>query len=153
MILWVVASSLAAYPHYLPYFNEIAGGPDHGIEWLDDSNVDWGQDMILLRDYLARHGVRDARITGMARYPPSLYGIPGQDVPPHIAVRVLSHPDPPPGVYVVSVHLLNRARLGSPPVDPLRDLRPAAVLGHTLWVFDLRRSGRRRSPGESGGGP
>jgi hypothetical protein len=137
--VWLVASSLRSYPDYIPYFNEAAGGPSHGIEWLDDSNVDWGQDLIRLRAYLASRGITDARITGMAAYDPSLYGIPGEYLPPHTAVGLLSNPDPPPGIYAVSVHLLNRAKLApNLAVDPLKDLRPVAVLGHTLWVFDLR---------------
>lgn len=137
--VWLAASSLAAYPDYLPYFNAIAGGPAHGIEWLDDSNVDWGQDLVHLRRYLRAHDITDARITPMAAYDPALYGIPGEYVPPHTAVGLLSNPDPPPGIYAVSVHLLNRAKL-SPnlAVDPLKDLHPIAELGHTIWVFDLR---------------
>jgi hypothetical protein len=139
LMVWFVASSAAVYPNYLTYFNEVAGGPSHGIEWLDDSNVDWGQDVILLRDFLETYGITDAKLTPMARYDPALYGLPGVDVPPHEAVGLLSNPNPPPGIYAVSAHLLNRARLpGAPLVDPLRDLQPVAVLGNTIYVFDLR---------------
>ncbi|GMV07161.1 MAG: glycosyl transferase [Gemmatimonadota bacterium] len=138
LVAWGIGSSLATYPHYLPYFNELAGGPSRGIEWLDDSNVDWGQDLILLRRFLRDNGIHDARITGMARYDPALYGVPGFDLPPHEAVGILSNPAPPPAVYAVSAHLLNRAKLSPGPVDPLKDLQPVAVLGHTIYVFDLR---------------
>jgi hypothetical protein len=44
LILWLGASSLGVHPHYLAYFNEIAGGPAKGSSWLIDSNLDWGQD-------------------------------------------------------------------------------------------------------------
>ena len=46
-----VALATAAYdaaeihPDSLTFFNAIAGGPDHGGEWLLDSNLDWGQDL------------------------------------------------------------------------------------------------------------
>ena len=139
LMVWLVASSAAVYPNYLTYFNEVAGGPSHGIEWLDDSNVDWGQDVILLGEFLEANGITDARLTPMARYDPALYGVTGVSVPPHDAVALLSNPNPPPGIYAVSVHLLNRARVsGVPLVDPLKDLRPVAVLGNTIYVFDLR---------------
>jgi hypothetical protein len=139
LVGWLVLSSLRAYPDYLPYFNELAGGPERGIEWLDDSNVDWGQDLPALRAFLSERAITDASITGMARYDPALYGVPGEDVPPHVSVELLSHEDPPPGVYAVSAHLLNRAKLyATMEVDPLRDLEPVAVLGHTIYVFDLR---------------
>lgn len=45
------------YPHYLAYFNELAGGPRNGQEKLVDSNLDWGQDLIGLREWIARHRI------------------------------------------------------------------------------------------------
>lgn len=144
---WVVAglaglfalSSLWARPHYLPYFNALAGGPDRGIEWLDDSNVDWGQDLPALREWLDERGITDATVVPMALYDPALYGVRGRVRGPAEVLSLLTAPDPPPGVYAISAHLLTRARWSGPPlVDPLRDIEPAAVLGHSIYVFDLR---------------
>lgn len=140
LALVFAASSLRAHPHYLPYFNVAAGGPAQGIEWLDDSNVDWGQDLPLLAEWLEEHDVRDARIAPMALYDPALYGVRGRWVGPESVLPELSSSDPEPGVYAVSAHLLTRARWsGSPAVDPLRDRTPRAVLGHTIYVFDIPR--------------
>lgn len=44
LICWLAVSSFSVHPHYLSYFNEIAGGPANGWRWLLDSNIDWGQD-------------------------------------------------------------------------------------------------------------
>jgi len=44
LLLWEAFASLAVHPHYLAYFNEIAGGPAQGWRWLLDSNLDWNQD-------------------------------------------------------------------------------------------------------------
>ena len=41
-LVWGVVSSAAAHPDYLPYFNEIVSTPEN---WVDDSDLDWGQDM------------------------------------------------------------------------------------------------------------
>ncbi len=41
---WFGLSSLLARPHYLGYFNELAGGPGGGWRFFADSNCDWGQD-------------------------------------------------------------------------------------------------------------
>ena len=54
-IAWAVGSSLAIYPHSLSYFNELVGGPTKGHDHLIDSNIDWGQDILALRDWLVRH--------------------------------------------------------------------------------------------------
>lgn len=51
--LWYISSSLSVYPHYLEYFNEIAGGPQNGYKYLLDSNLSWGQNSFLLQDYIA----------------------------------------------------------------------------------------------------
>lgn len=43
LLAWQVASSAAAHPDYLPYFNEIAGR--HPERILAESDLDWGQDL------------------------------------------------------------------------------------------------------------
>jgi len=54
-LAWSVGSSLRHYPHSLAYFNEAVGGPRRGHEHLLDSNIDWGQDLLLLKRWLDRH--------------------------------------------------------------------------------------------------
>ncbi len=44
LLAWAAFSSLAVYPHFLGYFNELAGGPGGGWRFFADSNCDWGQD-------------------------------------------------------------------------------------------------------------
>lgn len=39
-------SSLSVHPHYLSYFNSISGGPGSGWKYLGFSNIDWGQDIL-----------------------------------------------------------------------------------------------------------
>jgi hypothetical protein len=39
------AETLAVHPHELSFFNAAVGGPSHGAAWLNDSNLDWGQDL------------------------------------------------------------------------------------------------------------
>ncbi len=54
-LLWSIVSSLAVYPHSLSYFNELVGGPMGGPNHLIASNVDWGQDLLFLKRWLAEH--------------------------------------------------------------------------------------------------
>lgn len=53
--------SARVFPHYLAYFNQLAGGPEHGHEHLVDSSLDWGQDLPGLRDWLDERGLPDPR--------------------------------------------------------------------------------------------
>ncbi|HEY4720297.1 MAG TPA: phospholipid carrier-dependent glycosyltransferase, partial [Anaerolineae bacterium] len=43
LLVWQIVGTLRIYPYYLTFFNELAGGPDHGRYVLSDSNIDWGQ--------------------------------------------------------------------------------------------------------------
>ena len=53
-----VVTSLATAPHYLSYFNRLAGGPEQGWKYLVDSNIDWGQDLPALKRLIEREGYR-----------------------------------------------------------------------------------------------
>jgi hypothetical protein len=50
-----LAATLWSYPHYLAYFNWSSGGPDRVPPRLIDSNLDWGQDLIGLRQWCRKH--------------------------------------------------------------------------------------------------
>lgn len=51
-VLATIASTLRVYPHQLAYFNEAAGGPENGYKHLLHSNLDWGQDLLLVREWM-----------------------------------------------------------------------------------------------------
>ena len=136
LTLCFAGASLNAYPHYLPFFNLIGGGPDNGIEWLDDSNVDWGQDLPLLEEYIRQNELTDVMVGPMTWYAPSIYGVDGEVLGPSEVIQRLAIPNPAPGTYAVSAHLLTRARFDDATlIDPLTDWAPVAVLGHSLYVF------------------
>jgi hypothetical protein len=56
-VVWFGGESLAIRPHYLAYFNELAGGPRNGWRQLVDSSLDWGQDLPGLKAWLDRNGL------------------------------------------------------------------------------------------------
>jgi hypothetical protein len=55
--LWAVTSSLSAHPDYIGYFNEIAAGEPE--RFRVDSDLDWGQNMKRLADWIRNKGIRD----------------------------------------------------------------------------------------------
>ena len=57
LIIWYVLSSILIYPHYLAYFNEFVGGPNNGYKYMVDSNLDWGQDLKGLKQYMAKNDI------------------------------------------------------------------------------------------------
>jgi|GEM_PF-268083 len=82
-LLWSVASSLSVYPHSLAYFNWLAGGPRHGHDHLISSNIDWGQDLLYLRQWQQEHP--EARPLHLAYHgfvDPQALGIEFMAIPP-----------------------------------------------------------------------
>ena len=68
-------ASFYIFPHYLSFFNSVAGGPSGGHNYLIDSNIDWGQDMILLKKYMDEHGVEQVHLAYTGNVDPGIYGI------------------------------------------------------------------------------
>lgn len=91
---WQAVESLAIYPHHLAYFNQLAGGPENGWRVLADSNVEWGQGLIELRDYMQAHEIDSIHLAYFGRVDPAEYGItytrlrPGQPVTGYVAISV-----------------------------------------------------------------
>jgi len=52
LTLWFLAAVLLTYPFYLSYFNDLFGGTARGYRQVTDSNYDWGQDLLRLREWL-----------------------------------------------------------------------------------------------------
>lgn len=54
LVLWLLADGVAAHPDYLPWFNAFARRPE---TVLNDSNLDWGQDVLRLVRYTRRENI------------------------------------------------------------------------------------------------
>ena len=141
LAVFLVTTTLRAFPDHLAYFNEAVGGPANGLRYLDDSNIDWGQDFKRLKRYLDRKGIERPKLIYSSAFDPALYGIDAEPVP---ATQLLE-PDPPPGVYVVGATLGNRTRLLSPSgVSVLERFPILHRVGYSLYVIEI---------GERGEGP
>jgi len=57
LILWQMVSIISIYPHFLAYFNELAGGPDRAYIYTVDSNLDWGQDLKRLKKWVEENKI------------------------------------------------------------------------------------------------
>lgn len=119
LLLWLGVSSWWIHPHYLAYFNELAGGPRHGARWLIDSNLDWGQDGDSVRRVFA----------------------------PASTVPVLFDPSAPvAGRVAVSVsNLIGYDPESARRHAWLRDnFRPIATIGYSWEVFDVSEAALAR---------
>ncbi len=55
LLAWYGLGTLATFPNYVSYFNEIVGGGKNGYRYMTDSNVDWGQDLKRFAIWLKTH--------------------------------------------------------------------------------------------------
>jgi hypothetical protein len=135
LAVWYVAGTLAIYPDHLAYFNEAVGGPSRGHRLLDDSNVDWGQDVKRLARYAEREKLGTIRVRLGPLAAPDYYGIRALPV----SDREWMNPAPGPGVYAFSTHVLIRgelyARQRGVATDWLSRYEPMARIGYSVYLF------------------
>lgn len=57
LLVWYLLENFGVYPYYLTYFNQIAGGPSGGYRYVVDSNLDWGQDLKRLAEWIEKNNI------------------------------------------------------------------------------------------------
>lgn len=134
----VAAAELAAvYPHPRGYLDRaVARG--HPARALADSDLDWGEGLLALRDFVEARGLTRWGLSYHGSAWPELYGLR-----PAWYENPLTGPAAPPrpaaGWLFVSSTNLGGLFL---PDDRYRDLRaaePDALVGGTIYAFDLDR--------------
>ena len=55
LLAWLLLETFFAAPYFLSYYNELGGGVAGGYHFADDSNYDWGQDLLRLKSFVAAH--------------------------------------------------------------------------------------------------
>ena len=140
LLAWTLLEAVRTYPHHLSYFNTLAGGPGRGPYLLDDSNIDWGQDLPALARWQEEHtNGTPLRLFYFGTADPAAYGV--DSVP--MAMDEIEHPRA--GLYAVSAHILvyfrkRGTRLGRN-LDWLTKYEPIARAGHSIYVYRFPATG------------
>ncbi|MCC7422509.1 MAG: glycosyltransferase family 39 protein [Planctomycetaceae bacterium] len=136
----LATASLRHHPHHIAYFNELAGGPEAGFVHLIDSNIDWGQDLDRLKEYVDANRAGPIGLAYFGSIRPGTIGLRYR-LPPS------GHPEP--GTYAVSISLV----MGRPDalVDQdghvhtagldeygyFRPFAPVARIGYSIEVYRI----------------
>jgi hypothetical protein len=145
----LIATALWSHPHYLSFFNVFAGGSQEGYRYASAADVDIGQDLVLLSEYV-REQTRGAdtervQLLYFGSVDPALYGIDYE-----IPANGLE-----PGLLAVSVSLYRHAyptydhgalRIVGP-VEVVGLGPPVAMLGGSIHVYRVEE----RDPATPGG--
>lgn len=146
-ILLVVAvlGGLAPYPHYLSHYNPLAELRGGGENIAVDSNLDWGQDMKRLGDYVEENNIESLTIDYFGWATTEYYLPPGTEVEGWWAGRE----GRPEGWFAVSASF-KQAQCSEPvrgygdrPGDTydsycfLENYVPEAIVGKSIYVYRL----------------
>lgn len=142
LILFYLFTVASAFPRYLSYFNIASGGSHNGSHWLIDSNLDWGQSLPGLKEYMDKNNIEKIKLGYFGRVDPEIYGIN----------YALAEKEPTEGIYAVSVNFLvgrpyyllqeNRKKLiyiDMNHFDAYRHLKPSAIIDDSIYIFDMRK--------------
>ena len=138
LLIWTGINAAIIYPHHLSFFNTLSGGPSRGPYLLDDSNIDWGQDLPGLATWERKHpDARPLRLWYFGTMLPIMYGVTAQHLqgsPEHIL-------KPQKGYYAVSVHNLAwfrklQKRLGAD-ADWLTKYEPVDRVGYSIYIYQF----------------
>ena len=132
LLLWQAWAATHAFPNYIPYFNELAGGPAGGQVLLDDSNVDWGQGIKLAAEYVRNHGLQNVNLYTFSPLDnPAYYGLPANMPSSQVFERLVTR-YPAQGVYIISAHYVARIKTVSPAWNKYK---PVDRIGESLLVY------------------
>ncbi len=76
LLSWYALGTYRVAPHFLSFFNELAGGPERGYHYLVDSNCDWGQDLDELARLCQRLDLKRVNLSYFGSASPDDAGIP-----------------------------------------------------------------------------
>ncbi len=138
-----VVAAVLIFPHHLSYLNPLFGGPERGPYILDESNIDWGQDLPALARWQAENAPDETiALMYFGTSDPASYGV--RWVPFDLA----SIESPLPGITAISAHQLVyfrklQARAGTDS-DWLALYRPIAKAGYSIFIYRFPESRRQR---------
>jgi 4-amino-4-deoxy-L-arabinose transferase-like glycosyltransferase len=171
LLLWQVGTSLRSAPAYMAYGNEAWGGPSEVHRYLSDSNVDWGQQLKSVKQYLDQNHITNC---WFAYFPdgavePSDYGVQCKRLPTGSSLWWLKLPMDVPsvidGTVLISDSDLQGIESGDGPLnwfEPFRGLKPVATIQNGVYVYqgqfsvplmsalvDVRKTGELANTGNS----
>ena len=135
--IWYVSSAIRIYPDYMAYFNQLFCFSKKRYKYLDDSNIEWGQDLKRLGKYQASNP--DTKVIYSWRNSsPEYYGVK----------NLLIADDSgwwrePEGRYIVNTFLLIRMQLLSkqrddPSLNWLALYEPVDKIGQSFFIYDFK---------------
>jgi hypothetical protein len=149
LVTLLIISTVWIAPHFLAYFNMLAGGPDNGWKALVDSNIDWGQDLSGLAEWVETNDSEQIWLSYFGEGRPEYYGINYTGLPSY--PPRLTTPDaqwffpynPAPGIYAISASNLQGVLFEDHDLLAwFRDKEPIDKIGYSIFLYDVAPDGQ-----------
>ena len=127
MVAAQVIIGVAAHPDYLAYFNVLAG--NHPERIAIDSDLDWGQDLLRVRDAAQRFGINDLSIAYFGSA-----DVLRHDLAPHVSVLR-------PGeqrLGWIAISETYRHPIWTDGYSWINRYPPVAKIGKSIWLYKIR---------------
>lgn len=151
LLAWYVISSLLIMPHYAAYFNEFVGGAKNGHKYLISSNLDMGQDLKGLRNYLNENNITKIKLAYHGAFDPEYYNISYEPLPmesyipwaPGFGLEESGYKEDCSkkyGIIAISVSNLHGYNLiNQSCFEWLNKYKPIKSIGNTIFVYDIKK--------------
>ncbi|HZZ99657.1 MAG TPA: glycosyltransferase family 39 protein [Candidatus Paceibacterota bacterium] len=149
LLIWFLLESLYAFPHYLPYFNELglikpsyaeASWLPGGQNYVVDSNVDWGQSLAELAAWVDARNIQQINLDYFGWADQSYYlgnrFVWMQNGDYTSAQQFLSS-HPGGGWLAVSATYYQQSLVTDHNYSWLQDYAPAAFIGNSIFVWHI----------------
>jgi hypothetical protein len=147
LLAFHAVSSLRAFPAYLPYSNEIWGGPGSTYKVLTDSNLGWEGGLKAVEEYVRIHHVTKCWFAYSGTVNPAYYHIPCHVLPTFTSEYLGDETGLAPPVIdgtmfmsAVEYSGFNWGPGSLNPYRPFTQIKPAAILQGEVLVFKGRFS-------------
>ncbi|MCX6813774.1 MAG: glycosyltransferase family 39 protein [Candidatus Azambacteria bacterium] len=139
LFIWAIISVVSIWPSFLAYFNGIAGGPNSGYKFVVDSNIDWGQDILRLSQFIEKNNIKEIKMDYFS-------GAPAEYYIKTAKIESFDRETPQKGWLAISATIL----MGACKSDKipcsyneraytwLDQYKPVAKIGYSIFVYDIK---------------
>ena len=138
LLIFHAVTAFRTAPNYLAFANDFWGGTNNIYRLLSDSNVEWGQNYKLVREYVARENITDCRIAAFGAgelvqaYQPC--GLMPNDYGWNFTEQLVE-PIPPVVEGTMFVSVASFPPLVGNEYEPILKTAPVAQIGGSVFVY------------------
>ncbi len=153
LLVWYLVEFISVYPYYLTYFNQFAlfrpswaadeqaGWPRGGYNYVVDSNLDWGQDLWRLDDFIKQNKIQKIYLDYFGWADPTFYlgdafiWIVGGK---YTSTESFLKDNPAGGWLGVSASFYQESTVNpASPYTWLENIKPTAMVGGSIFVWHI----------------